>query len=337
MKINLFKFSELQKRNYVSIRQHNSADLLILNYTAKCQYDKYWTEETLMCRGLITDLEGDVKARPFKKFFNLQEVDEIPDGDFHVYEKYDGSLGILYWIEDKPYLATRGSFMSDQAIKGTEMLKTYDTSKLDRTKTYLFEIIYSDNRIVVDYKGEEKLVLLAIIDTETGKEHALESDVFETAKLFDGLDLEGIKAMDDNVEDEGFVLKWPNGYRLKYKFSEYIRLHRLLTQCTARSIWDLMRLGRPLDELLERVPDEFYQWVRAKKHHFINEFDRLMSEAEDDFKKVKNLPRKEAALYLVDNSKVKHLVFSLMDGKDIEGQIWKMLYPSHEVPFKTEN
>jgi hypothetical protein len=34
----------------------------------------------------------------------------------------DGSLGILYWIGNMPYISTRGFFLSDQALVGTRIL-----------------------------------------------------------------------------------------------------------------------------------------------------------------------------------------------------------------------
>ena len=86
-------------------------DLLIWNYTPRVQFGKHWTEETLMARGLITDLEGNVVARPFKKFFNLGEHQgDLPIEEFNVTEKLDGSLGIVYKRDGIPYLATRGRF-----------------------------------------------------------------------------------------------------------------------------------------------------------------------------------------------------------------------------------
>lgn len=336
MKIDLNKLRELEAQNYLTIRAHNTHDLFICNYTAKCQYEPMWTEETLLCRGLIIDSQGNIIARPFKKFFNLSEAEVIPNGDFDVYEKYDGSLGILYWIDGEPFIATRGSFNSDQARKGSEIIRKYDASKLNREHTYLFEIIYPSNRIVVDYGDHEKLILLAIIDTKTGQEMPLESDLFETAKLYDGLDLETIKQI-KNDKDEGFVLRWPDGFRLKFKFEEYVRLHRLLTQCTARSIWDLLRQNKPLDELIERVPDEFYQWVKEKKTHLENEFKRIEADALKGLASTRDMNRKNAAFKLIkEYPETKHLIFKMLDGKDYESDIWKMLYPTHEVPFKQE-
>ena len=77
-----------------------------------------------MCRGLITDNEGNIVARTWGKFFNLEEKKHTPTDDFDVYAKLDGSLGILFYYQNQWVMATRGSFTSDQAIKGFEMLKS---------------------------------------------------------------------------------------------------------------------------------------------------------------------------------------------------------------------
>ncbi|NJO65857.1 MAG: hypothetical protein HC836_49640 [Richelia sp. RM2_1_2] len=47
-------------------------------------------------------------------------------------------------------------------------MKAYDLSGLKQRYTHLFEIIYPENRIVVNYDGAEKLVLLGLIDRESG-------------------------------------------------------------------------------------------------------------------------------------------------------------------------
>ena len=151
---------------------HPTKDLTIWNYSPKVQYEKLWDDITLQCRGLVTNSKGDIVARPFKKFFNYEEhkPEDIPNENYIVYEKMDGSLGILFNYENEWILATRGSFTSPQAIKGKEILDRHDISAWRKDNTYLFEIIYPENRIVVDYKGEEKLVVLGAFHTETGEE-----------------------------------------------------------------------------------------------------------------------------------------------------------------------
>ena len=49
---------------------HPTLPLAIYNYSRECQYEKKWDENTLTCRGLILDFDGNVIAKSFEKFFN---------------------------------------------------------------------------------------------------------------------------------------------------------------------------------------------------------------------------------------------------------------------------
>jgi RNA ligase len=181
---------EMLREGYVCVQRHPTVPLYIYNYTSKAQYERVWNEVTLQCRGLILDANGRVVARPFRKFFNLEEVQDLPAGPFEVYEKLDGSLGILYWLGDEAYLATRGSFASEQSRRANGILQAryrHVLPRLDRGHTYLFEIIYPENRIVVNYGGREDLVLLAVVDTATGAELPLPEVGFPVVERYDGL------------------------------------------------------------------------------------------------------------------------------------------------------
>ena len=138
----LEKLNKYHEEGLVYKQVHPTLPLTIWNYSEKVQYEGLWDEITLQTRGLVTDDEGNVVARPFKKFFNLEEGKHTPTEEFEVYEKMDGSLLIVFWYEGKWIVATRGSFTSDQAIKGVELLKKYNTDIMFRHLTYCFEIIY---------------------------------------------------------------------------------------------------------------------------------------------------------------------------------------------------
>jgi RNA ligase len=116
--------------------------LTIWNYSEKVQYENLWDEITLQTRGLVTDNEGNVVARPFKKFFNLEEGKHTPTSDFEVFEKMDGSCIILFNYEGEWVFASRGSFTSEQAIKAKELSSNFNLHKLNKDYTYVFEIIY---------------------------------------------------------------------------------------------------------------------------------------------------------------------------------------------------
>ena len=337
---------EIVKRGkYIRTTEHPEEDLLIHNYTNACQFDKAWDKYTMMCRGLITDSFDNIIAKPFPKFFNVGEYKgKIPLEVPIVREKLDGSLGILYWSGGKPCIATRGAFESDQALWATKWFQeNVDWELIDDNGTYLFEIIYPENRIVVNYDFSG-LVLLAILG-ERPQDEVL--NLNGIIKLKNGEDMRVAERQSETdlgklVElqkdnEEGFVIHYPStGLRLKVKFEEYVRLHRLLTQVSSKSIWELLRSGQGLGELLDKVPDEFYDWVRKKEMEFKKEYNQIDEEVKITFKNVlKYDTRKEQAMYLSPfKSSYQACVFAMLNGKDYKDIIWKGLRPKYEKPFQ---
>jgi T4 RnlA family RNA ligase len=333
--MNTKELNQLIAEDYINVNKHPSADLYIYNYSQKAQYERIWNDWTLACRGLIMDKDFNIVARPFQKFFNLGEMENqvVPNESFEVYEKMDGSLGILYWFDNEAHIATRGSFVSEQAQVATELLHTQYAEViplLDKSKTYLFEIIYPENRIVLDYGNERKLVLLAIIDTETGLESELQNIGFDVVKRYDGLnDLSKLKELEEENK-EGFVVKYKNGYRLKVKFDEYQRIHRIVTQVSSLNIWEYLKEGQDLLPILDRVPDEFYDWVKATHIQLLEKYSEIEAQAKLDFKVLEN--RKETALYFLQ-CKYPSVMFKILDGQNYEQTIWKMIKPDFQKPF----
>lgn len=151
--ISKVRLDQLVDEGWLISQVHPTLDLTIYNYSQKTQYESYWTPETLMCRGLVMNSAGKVVARPFGKFFNSSEhaPEEIPELPFEVYEKMDGSLGIFFWYSNEsglyPVFASRGSFTSDQAVKGWEMLQKLPYRELAYGHTHMFEIIYGNTTL----------------------------------------------------------------------------------------------------------------------------------------------------------------------------------------------
>ena len=185
LQLDMDKVRQLIDEGYISVKQHPEYPLFIYNYTPQCQFDWHWTPETITCRGLILDEHDNVVARPFPKFFTPEQYKTLRNHVHHLYglrykelyrggftttEKVDGSMGTLYLWDGKVHVASRGSFMSPQAVHATELIQQFKDHDFRPDTTYIFEIVYPENRIVVDYGDLDQLFLLTCLDNDTGED-----------------------------------------------------------------------------------------------------------------------------------------------------------------------
>lgn len=342
--------SELKKRSkYITCVKHPTLDLYIWNYNPSCQYDRAWDEYTIQCRGLITDGCGTIIARPFKKFFNVNEREDtqiykLPKGVIEVREKLDGILGIQYYDGDKVCIATRGTFTSPFALWATEWMQKqmYTRTAFAEGYTYLYEIIYPEGRILIDYRRRSELVLLAVISNENGweldiDEHGMRlglsvpecyqyNNLYEV--VFDAKQLSGNK--------EGYVVQFENNLRVKVKGDEYTRTQIAVMHCSSTAIWEILKAGGSIDVLLDHVPDEVLDWVVEKAESLKSQYATLQREIKCWLVATitLNVSRKEQAEYVLqhlDKGKAA-LVFMALDGKDISSKLWDMIKPEFEKP-----
>ena len=232
---------------------HTDGPLRILNYTAKATYSRHWNEATIACRGLILDDADRMVARPFPKFFGPSEPDApaVPtQQQMEVTAKLDGSLGIAYTHpEGDVRLATRGSLASEQAREATRIWhEKYRHVAIPQGVTPLFEIIYPDNRVVLDYGEMRDLVLIALIDTETGADIdpadlAWPGPRAETVSFTDfGALLDHISSVGES-DCEGYVARFAADgarphIRFKLKFPAYVAAHRVVFGLTSTRVWE---------------------------------------------------------------------------------------------------
>lgn len=355
------RLEEMIRDGFVNMQTHPTLDLRILNYSSACQYARVWNDVTLNCRGLIIDGDDNIVSRPFQKFFNIEEHPRsdvrFSKKDFQVFEKLDGSLGILYPTPLNGYsIATRGSFTSDQALRGTMVLREIMDMMAETGEpfvpaegfTYLFEIIYPENRIVVNYGDVDSLVFLCAVENETG------ANVFNfgtsadwpgpVANRYD-VSCHPRDVADKNPLDnaEGYVIYFPSSnFRVKTKFEEYVRLHRIVTGVSTKSIWKSLMAGDDLSDILDNVPDEFYDWVRVVEARLNDEFSKVHSQAMVRFLKIITVhfggsveaARKDRKMFAEQAMKVKNngFLFRLLDGKSIREEVWKSIEPKFEKP-----
>ena len=221
-----------------------------------------------------------------------------------------------------------------------DLLRKINTVELsfDPEYTYLFEIIFPEGRIVVDYGDREDLILIAIVHTETGQEIDITTSSwpFPRVKQYDGItDIAPLqKIVKENAE--GFVIRFESGLRVKLKFAEYLRLHRLLAQVNAQTIWELLANNRPFDDLLSQVPDEFYAWVSSTREGLLAQFSTIEKASRQVYEQTKHLPTRKEQAAIIRQTAYAAPAFRMLDGKDYAELIWKQLRPLATRPFRED-
>jgi len=339
-------------RKEVTMREHpHYPNLAIFNYTDITAINSIWTPETLQARGLIVDLAtNEVIARPFAKFFNYGQK-EAPSIDmdamlYWVDNKYDGSLGIVYYNEYSGMfeVATRGSFASDQAQHASDWLTNHANTELFDTLvdlvedgyTPLVEIIYPENRIVVDYGTEDYLALLGAVNIELGnfippsegpvKAHQTLREAWADTK---------------RKNAEGWVCWLDPFTAVKVKQMDYIELHRIFTGLSRKSVWRVLSTGRnEYLEMLSKLPDELYSWAEGVANDLNREYALEMREIDgcyisileqyEDIDGDEDVVDRALFARLVKayvEPKYQGYMFSLLDGRDIQTAIWRSIEP----------
>lgn len=356
---------------YVNRQSHQSFPLDILTYSRKAVAEQKWDKVTSKCRGIIIHREtGEIVARPFEKFHNFDAAEVIDHQEVWlraqpvIWEKMDGFLCTAYRWEGKWYVASKGSFHSIHAKWATAEIAKHPMT-FPEGWTPVFEGLMPDMRIVVDYGDRNELVLLAVIENKTGTEYppgALElaagANGFKIPEL---VDMTWQRAVQESKEvykdglgtDEGFVLTWYSilggpPARLKVKYDEYFRLHRIVTGVSARRVWEALAAGdtETLKSWLQGTTPWFARFAKRWVAQLTDEFEEVRDEAKLRFNYAKADMRVELAAELQNtggidvrgmrksfasrfltpgNKKYAPVLFAMLDNKDINPVIWKLV------------
>lgn len=247
------------------------------------------------------------------------------------------SLGILYPAPGGGYaIATRGSFTSDQAIEGTKILQEAIAEGFTPHEgvTYLFEVIYPGNRIVLDYGTERKLVLLdALVTDSVDREPATRAfleacDFFEPA-MGHRSTLRQLVTAPQRPNAEGWVAYTACGRMVKVKQEDYVQKHRIVFGLSEISVWEAMRDGTIL-QLANEVPEELREWVVKVWMRLYNAAEKLRAAATDPAIRARAIDfssRGDLAAWVRATSDEPDLTFAVLDGKDIDPSIFRRIRP----------
>jgi len=326
----------LKEEKEGNVRSSSVGDLSIFKYTENCVNEDRWNTTNRLCRGIIFSSDGTLVARPIPKFFNINEraetdINALPWSVEHeIWEKVDGSCGILYFWNNKWQLATPGSLNSEQANYATNvLLPRYNIDKLPISSTLILEIVYPENQIVVDYKGEQFLSLLTIIDLNGKEWHRNRIDQlasqagFRRPKQYNFKVSPYEKIPFEEELHEGYVVHWPIlNLRVKIKDGRYTQIHKLLNYLEPTKIVELLK-GKEYKQIIEQLPVSIRDKFDDIKSTLLSKYAEIEQEVSQKLEEIKQFAtRKEQAMAIID-FKYKSAVFATLDNKDLEGIIWK--------------
>lgn len=310
----------------ITARPHPRLPLRVLNYTKQCQYGNLWNWFTTQARGLVVDESGNIVARGFDKFFNLEEHGslDLPTSSFVAYDKLDGSLIIAFRYEGEVVVCSRGSFESDHAYWAQEIIDEAEWDGPSYGCSACFELIHPDNRIVVDYGDMRDLVYLGH-RSFTGEDWWFPEDTpFPAAERF----LVGsVDQLPHRSNAEGFVLHWPNGFRVKVKYDDYVEIHRAVFGLTERKVLDAVRRGENHD-LRAKLPEEFHDWYDGIIKRVWREFLDILRDVNGKYKEIKHIESRRDFAREAMKHRHSSMLFALRDNKPFSEQIWKIVEQS---------
>jgi RNA ligase len=260
-------------------------ELQLFNYFSPKIYEFGWNKYNILARGLVLCPElKEIVAIPYPKFFNMFELEQfnkdyfdntIKNDNFDFSFKEDGSLGIIYHFRNKWYINTRGSFNSEQSIRMQPIINDIFNHEInnelkDKVNTLLCEIIYPENRIVMDYGDFDGIKLISYYDND-GYEHLVDNGILPETKLVKIPDdklkeydhkikysmhssklhnnindcIKWINNVFDNIPSgkvmEGYVIRFSNGVRVKIKSDEYFKLHKIVSNLTDKCVFEIFK------------------------------------------------------------------------------------------------
>ena len=324
----------------VTSTAHPSLPLVILTYSRSCVYSNAWDEVTEKCRGLIIDIDGNVVARPFSKFFNVATsyrpetwLESLPTTKPDVLEKLDGSLGILYRYHDFVGIASKGSFKSEHALWATGYYqKHHSLAVWPEGWTPVFEMICQEVQThVVHYSETDHLALLAMVNIETGEE----MDYDNLSVWAAGNSIPVVEKFDKSVGDvlaedrpnkEGYVLSWPRPgtlpLKVKVKHETFLAMQKIAHAATPKAILEALMEGQ--DALIETwassAHPELAAFVRGHAASFRAHFSDTLRVAAGitQTARMRFETRKEHAAYLLQDDAHRvysPIAFALLDKK----------------------
>ncbi len=312
-------------------------NLLLLNYH---QINSPKTHPVIReTRSIILDVDFNLVARSFSRFYNWGEVLEDATlfdwSNFIAQEKVDGSFILLFYYADSWQVCTRNTF-GDGVIRGLDktwkeaVLKILGSTlrELPKELTYTFEYVGLANQVVKLYP-EEDLYLLTVFE---GNDELCYDEVEDLALYYNLVrpEIYTVKNLEDTMlflsvldKDpdiaEGMVIRDSKNNRWKLKTDSYNILHKLSNNNNILLTKNLIHyaITNTYQEIVKRFPATLDKLTKLIAYIAL-ELNNLKSA----WHKYKHLEYQKDFALAIKDEPLKHILFRLRS-KKVEEPMWE--------------
>ena len=303
-------------------------------------------------RGLTIDVEKDtIVLCPFRKFFNIGEIEETyidkiqsylkNAKDVEITNKLDGSLLSVRYYDNHFVLGGTGSLDKEQNFRlaEAETMLSYNHKQMimnNPDKTFIFEYISLNDRHVVIYdKSQQGIYLIGVRNVTNGIEYGYKyikkefSDKYHIPMTqIDTKSFNEVMCNRDTYrgsDKEGWVITIDN-HRYKLKCTDYLELSHILSDETSSKTIIKAIADDYYDDLLAKVPtvyhtvlnekaEKIYTYMRIKRDMIYRYYDivKNINNKSDYGKSVQKLVPKEYQGYMFNLKN--HMPISLIKTK----------------------
>lgn len=267
------------------LQVNQDKSLLLIRYGLAEMQSGMWEDEDSLyreCRSLVIDIENnELVATPFRKFFNLNEVEENKIEkvlkEIEVAKSFEASNKLDCSMQFARYYNHDIKLFGSMALSKENSWRLEDGYKMltnghkrmivsNQNLTFIFECInVKDGHVVIYTKEQEGLYLIGIRDTTTGYQYSYKEikkfslkykvPMAEIEKIDLAQILEKCKTLKCS-DKEGWVLNI-DGHMLKIKCDDYCSLHKMLDKISSINVIIQNIAEDRFDDLLSKIPESY--------------------------------------------------------------------------------
>ena len=325
--------SKINKKEYNDVFEclqvNQDEDILLIRYGLADMQDGMWKDKDSIyreCRSLVIDLKNEeIVLAPFRKFFNLNEVEEnslesvykeiASCNSFEVTDKLDGSMQSARYYNGDIFMAGSMAINKDNSWRLQEGYSMLNENYINMIKenpnlTFIFEYIsQKDAHVVLYNKSLDGLYLIGIRNVLNGyqysyKEIRLFSKYYNVpmADIEDKNITQLLKEMKEfkSYQKEGWVINI-DGHMIKLKCDDYVHLHRLLDKFSSVNVIIENVAEDKIDDMLSKIPDNYKDRVLTVAKNIIKYKTETLKLVNDIYCKAPKNNKKDFMLWVDKN------------------------------------